>query len=86
MVISLQPGLRFPDVLPTNGRGLSRAVYREEDIEAVMEASLFDEAVRQDALKRTSDMGLDSGAAARIVRLLDSMIARRSTGHQLTST
>ena len=43
-VISLQPGLRFADPLPTNRTGLSRPVYHEQELEPILENLLLDDA------------------------------------------
>jgi hypothetical protein len=74
IVLSVQPGLRFADALPTNRWGVSRAVYREEDIEPSLVSLLFDETARAEAAARTAKIRIEPGAAQRIVRLLDSML------------
>ncbi|HVW20871.1 MAG TPA: hypothetical protein VHC86_06615 [Opitutaceae bacterium] len=69
-VISLQPGLRGPDPLPTNAAGQSRAVYRKEDIPAVLLPYLLREDVRR-AAQRTAGASVPAGgAAARIAALI----------------
>jgi hypothetical protein len=74
VVLSVQPGLRLTDSLPTNRWGVSCGVYREEDIEPALTSLLFDEQVRADAMARTAKIRVEPGAAQRIVRLLDSLM------------
>jgi hypothetical protein len=74
VVLSVQPGLRSADALPTNRWGVSRGIYREEDIEPALEALLFDETARAEVVDRTARIRVEPGAARRIVRLLDSLI------------
>jgi hypothetical protein len=77
IVISIQPGLRLADALPTNRSGVSRAVYRDEDIEPALVSLLFDEKARAMAAARTAQIQVEPGAAQRIVRLLDSLVSPR---------
>jgi hypothetical protein len=73
VVLSLQPGLRQADALPTNRWGVSRGIYHAKDIEAALVSLLFDENVRAEAVARTATVRVEPGAAKRIVRLLDSL-------------
>lgn len=66
VVVSIQPGLRGTDVLPTNQWGASAAIYREEDARPVLERMLLDEPARRAALTRASALQLDASAARRI--------------------
>src|SRR5262249_46716575 len=75
VVLSLQPGLRLADALPTNRWGVSRGVYREEEIEPAVASLLFDEAARAEAVARTTKIQVEPGAAQRIVRVLDSLLS-----------
>jgi hypothetical protein len=45
-VLSLQPGLRLPDPLPSNHEGWSRAVYDAAALEGALDDELFDVAAR----------------------------------------
>jgi hypothetical protein len=74
VVLSVQPGLRFADALPTNRWGVSRGVYCEKEIESALTSLLFDEKARADAVARTAKIRVQPGAAQRIVRLLDSLM------------
>lgn len=74
VTVSLQPGLRSPDVLPTNAWEFSRAVYREEDIQPVVERMLFDQEARRSAQARLATFQLDSQATERVVKLAYQMI------------
>jgi hypothetical protein len=73
VVLSLQPGLRLADALPTNRWGASRGVYREEEMEATLTDLLFNETTRAEVKARTERIQVKPGAARRIVRLLDSL-------------
>lgn len=75
IVVSLQPGLRLPDVLPTNRSGLSRPVYREEEIEPVLEEMLLHSEARTAAKARLAGLQFDGSAAQRVLEL-----AYRMTG------
>ena len=55
VVLSLQPGLRLADALPTNRWGVSQGVYYEKDIEPALESLLFDEQVRAEASRSDGD-------------------------------
>jgi hypothetical protein len=77
VVLSLQPGLRLADALPTNRWGVSHGIYHEKDVEPALLSLLFDEQVRAEAIARTAKVRIEPGAAKRIVRLLDSLITYR---------
>ncbi len=74
VVLSVQPGARLADALPTNRWGVSRGIYRAEDIEPALTSLLFDETARVDAVARTANIRIEPGAAKRIVHLLDSLL------------
>jgi hypothetical protein len=78
VVLSLQPGLRLADVLPTNRWGVSRGVYRKEEIEPTLANLLFDERSRAEAVAETAKVRIEPGAATRIVNLLDAMLPAAS--------
>jgi hypothetical protein len=73
MVVSLQPGLRSADILPTNSAGFSRAVYDESEIEPIIERLLFDEVARKEAITRVAEFRLLPNATWRVIRLIDSI-------------
>lgn len=73
VVLSLQPGLRRGDVLPTNRAGRSRAAYRPDEIEPAVEALLFDPTARVDLANRARAAAPPGDAAGRVIRLLDSL-------------
>jgi hypothetical protein len=79
VVISLQPGLILPDVLPTNRWGVSCPVYNEKEFEPALESLLFDERVRAEAVQRAASIQPEPGAARRVVQLLDSVTTSRAT-------
>jgi len=73
LIASLQPGLRAADSLPTNRTGLSKAIYRETEIEPVIERLLCDDEVRGEALARLGKAALPEGATQSVARLIRSM-------------
>jgi hypothetical protein len=77
IVVSLQPGLRSADPLPTNRQGLSRALYQESEVEPVLEGLLFDQQARADAVGRLRSDLFIPDAAERVVRLIGSMLATK---------
>lgn len=74
IVVSLQPGLRGSDVLPTNGAGFSRAVYREADVEPELELMMTNEAARVGIRNRLREFQSSGDAARRVVDLIYQMI------------
>jgi predicted glycosyltransferase len=72
LTVSLQPGLRLPDALPTNRSGKSIAVYREQDIEPVLERLL----AGMDARPRHEQVSMrfDCGATQRVAKLVYQMM------------
>jgi len=65
-VISYQPGLRMPDVLPSNRMGWSRGVFRREELEAAMQEEL----VHGNAHGGPSRGADQAGATSRVIALL----------------
>lgn len=70
VVVSLQPGLRAKDVLPTNAWGASAPVYRADDVRPVVERMLLDPSARGSALERLAALALDGNAARRVADLI----------------
>jgi len=75
VVVSLQPGLRHADPLPTNRLGLSQAVYRESDVQPVVERLLLDTETRTAALERLRTFKPTPQAAGRVAQLAYQMIS-----------
>lgn len=73
-VVSLQPGLRTADPLPTNRAGLSRPVYSTDEFEPVIESLLFDETVRQNTMANLAKSVPSGDAAQYVARLIGSML------------
>jgi len=65
-VISYQPGLRMPDVLPSNRMGWSRGVFRREELESAIQ----DELVHGTASGGATRGAEQAGATARVIALL----------------
>lgn len=78
VTMSLQPGLRLPDVLPTNSWGVSRAVYHTEEIQPAIEQMLLDQNIRRGTQERLSTLQLDNRATQRVVRLIYQMAGLES--------
>ena len=74
IALSLQPGLRHPDRLPTNRLGFSRAVYKSEDIKPALQELLLDEKSRLAALENVKKFKLRGKSADNVVRLIYEMI------------
>jgi hypothetical protein len=74
ITLSLQPGLRHPDRLPTNRLGFSRAVYNQEDIKPALRELLLDEAARSRMLENVSKFKLKSKSAWKVASLIYKMI------------
>jgi hypothetical protein len=78
VVVSLQPGLRGADAVPTNRWGVSRPVYESDDIEPALEGYLFGSATRAKAVALTANYRVEPGAARRVVQLLDCLQTTRN--------
>jgi hypothetical protein len=74
LTVSLQPGLRLPDALPTNHLGFSRPVYREEEIKSVLEDLLFDKEVVLLNHARLASLQMDGRATERVMSIIYQMI------------
>lgn len=74
ITLSLQPGLRHPDRLPTNRLGVSRAVYRHEEIKPVLQELLLNESSRDDVLKKVSKFKLKTKSTGNVVSLIYEML------------
>ncbi len=74
ITVSIQPGLRLPDPLPTNLWGISRAVYNEGEIKPVVEQMLLDDQVRASAQARLSYLRPDNDATRRVTDLVYQML------------
>jgi hypothetical protein len=72
-VISLQPGLRGKDLLPMNQAGLSRAVYKAEEVKQAIEEVLFNTRVRERMISRLAEMPRDGHATRRVMGQVYSM-------------
>jgi hypothetical protein len=73
IVLSLQPGLRLPEALPTNRWGASRAVYRESEIAEAVASLLFDENAREELAARARQTRFDSNATGQVISLVEKM-------------
>ena len=75
VTVSLQPGLRRPDVLQTNRLAYSDAVYDAGDTPQVLRRALLDEAARSHRQNRLRSLSVDGLASQRVIALLDNLRA-----------
>jgi hypothetical protein len=68
--LSLQPGLRQTDTLPTNRIGISRGVQDAAEIDSAVAELLLDESSRHDLMQRLAEFRVDGGAAERVAGLI----------------
>jgi len=66
ITVSLQPGLKGQDMLPSNRAGWSRLVTHPGEIAGVLEMMLLDESARADIRRRLATIKPDGQAAARV--------------------
>lgn len=78
IVVSLQPNTRGLDPLPTNREGISRAVYTEAEVPAVIANYLFDSETRAQALSRLARLPAAGHAAEAVADLAESLLRRSS--------
>jgi hypothetical protein len=74
ITLSLQPGLRHPDRLPTNRLGVSRSIYRPELIKPALEDLLLNESARDEMLKKVSTFKLKTKSTGNVVGLIYEML------------
>lgn len=77
MVLSLQPGLKQPDTLPSNAWGASIAVYQKEQIMLKLEEYLLDKQKREKWLDKLQILGNTGNAATNIANWLSLKIKRQ---------
>jgi hypothetical protein len=73
-VLSLQPGLRAADPLPTNRAGWSRPVYHEEDMEPALQSLLLDDAARAALRHRPEKADFTVSATRHVLALIEVML------------
>jgi UDP-N-acetylglucosamine 2-epimerase len=69
VTVSVQPGLRSRDVLPTNASDVSRAVYRPADLPPVLRQFLMGSGIRDAVRKRLKTFQNDGRATQRVIDL-----------------
>jgi hypothetical protein len=74
IVVSIQPGLRFNDVLPTNHEGYSVPVYSKEKIIETIRMTLMDPDIRSEMKNKLKHFKQDGHATDRIVNTINQMI------------
>ncbi len=74
IVVSLQPGLRFKDVLPTNNEGYSVPVYSKEKIIDTIRMTLIDSDIRSEMKNKVDHFKQDGHAADRVVGTIIQMM------------
>ncbi len=79
VTLSLQPGLRGADCLPSNAQGLSRPVYAWPQLKGELAALLWDWAAREEIQRRLAREPLPANATHRVARLALEMIQNSVT-------
>jgi len=74
ITLSLQPGLRHPDRLPTNRLGFSRAVYQDDEIKPALLDLLLNEKLRAAMVENVKKFTLRGKSAVIVARLIFEMI------------
>jgi predicted glycosyltransferase len=74
IVVSLQPGLRFGDVLLTNSEGFSVPVYSKEKISETVRKMLMDPDIRSEMKNKLEHFKHDGHATDRVVSTIHQMI------------
>jgi len=74
ITLSLQPGLRHPDRLPTNRLGFSRSVYHQEGIKPALLELLLDDIARTAMGEKLKKFKLKGKSAGNVVRLIHKMV------------
>lgn len=80
-VISIQPGLRTPDTLPTNASGLSVPVYDAGGLDTSLAAMLDGGAVFQAHMARVRSACQSADATARVIELIISLSEDSNAWH-----
>ncbi|MEO6845642.1 MAG: hypothetical protein ABI443_00160 [Chthoniobacterales bacterium] len=76
-VLSLQPGARFDDCLPSTRMGLSGCARKPEDVQPMLRAFLLDEATRSSYRSRCENVVLPVDATDRVVAHLSKQLKTR---------
>jgi hypothetical protein len=74
IVVSVQPGLRFKDVLPTNNEGYSIPVYSKDKITDTIRITLIDSDIRSEMKNKLDHFKQDGHATDRVVNTINQMI------------
>lgn len=74
IVVSLQPGLRSRDLLPTNGMGYSIPVYSSEKMYETLRMMLLGKRERSDIKKKLENFKPDGQATNNVIRVIFQMI------------
>lgn len=77
MVVSLQPGLRYKDVLPTNNEGYSVPVYTKEKTIDTIRMLLMDPDIRSEMKNKLEHFKPDGHSTDRVVNIIYQMIETR---------
>ena len=67
VVLSLQPGLKTSDVLPTNRLGITQAVYRSDEVLPAIRELILNPTTRQVAKRRLASFRTDGRATQRVL-------------------
>lgn len=76
VTLSLQPGLRTSDVLPTNALGVSRAVYRSEEVLPAIREMILKPEAREAMRQRLASFQSDGRATARVLNRVFELVGQ----------
>jgi len=74
IVVSMQPGLRFKDSLPTNNKGYSIPVYSKEKLIDTLRMTLMNPDIQSKMKKKMEHFKQDGHATDRVVNIIYQMI------------
>lgn len=74
VAVSVQPGLRVPDTLPTNATGHTLVVRDAKAVAATVERALLDEAFRSAQLARLEGLATPGGAAEHVASVVERLL------------
>ncbi len=77
IVVSLQPGLKTKDILPTNRLGLTQPIYKKEEMLKILKELLIDHKIREKIKNSVVGANNNGNAAQKVIDLIYSMIMKK---------
>ncbi len=71
VTVSMQPGLRGPDILPANRMGMTFSVYDPADAESVLATALLDDRARVEKKRAMAEARPAQGSARRVLEEIE---------------